>query len=101
MFDRITKINDNEGFFKKGHIDVVKYFLLKASLNSIDYSDSNKRTALHWACLLNHAEIVNLLLKNDIRRDLLDNNNKKAIDYAIDYNYYETLLVFKDNGHDF
>ena len=71
----------------------------KASFNSIDYTDHNIRTALHWACLLNHAEIVNLLLKNNIRRDLLDNENKKAIDYAIEYNYYETLLVFQNNGH--
>lgn len=58
------------------------------------------QTGLHLAVLTNQPDMVELLLKQDIKRTLVDCNGNTAVHLAVKYNYIKCLksLLKLDTG---
>ena len=60
----------------------------------IDAKDNLERTALHYACIEGHSEIVKLLLVHRALDSCIDYNGLTALHYAVEANILESLKVF-------
>ncbi|XP_064646687.1 inversin-like [Lineus longissimus] len=61
---------------------------------SVSALDNMFRTPLHWAAVLGHANIVNLLLNRNADYSSSDSNGATPLHYAAQNNYSETVEVF-------
>lgn len=64
-----------------GNENIVKLLLSKKKLD-LDIQDNNLKTALHYACFYKNVPLIKLLMNGNARCDIIDSDNKKAIDYC-------------------
>jgi len=72
---------------------IVRRLLTIPSLN-INWKDSKGSTPLHYACIVNNATVVNLLLEAGAFMDIANNKSNIPLDYAkgeVIYLYWESL----------
>ncbi len=63
--------------------------------HSIDYRDEWGYTALHWAAYYGNDKFIELLLKNGIQMDVINDDAQTALDLAEDEKTRELFLRFK------
>lgn len=66
--------------------------LIADGVNINSPSPSNGKTALHYATLNKHYEIVRLLIESGVNREIRDNEDKRPIDHA--QNDVELMSIF-------
>ena len=64
---------------------------------NVNASDSNKTTALHYACINNNKELTKLLIKNNASIKAKDIKGKTPLDYAIEKNNIELIKLLNPN----
>lgn len=64
----------------------------------IDTKDDNGLTALHWAVIGKHADIVEILLENGADKTIQSNNNETALDIAIKEKNRDIIDLLKNNS---
>jgi hypothetical protein len=78
-----------------GHDQVVKLLIEKgANMNLQDGKFGNMKTALMYACQYGHVEVISILLRNGADVAIKSNENKTALDYAINdeiRNFIQTM----------
>jgi ankyrin repeat protein len=58
----------------------------------INHQDKLRRTALHWACRCNQVEMAGALLRLGADTDLVDFDQKKAFDLALDSGHKDLVI---------
>lgn len=76
-----------------GALQVIKY-LLSTGEFSINQTENNGFTALIKASIKGHVTIVKYLLKQGADQSIRDSMNKTALDYAIDKDHKDLIILF-------
>ena len=64
--------------------EVINYLILEKKVN-INYTDKYGKTALHYAFVNTDFELIKLLLENDARMDIEDNNDNSPLYYGFNF----------------
>lgn len=65
-----------------GNIEDVKFLLdIGVNIDSQDQNPENKKTALHWAIINKHPEVIKYLLEKNARSDIADAKGNTALNY--------------------
>src|SRR3989338_4704536 len=67
---------------------------------SVRLADEGGCTALHWAALNGHAQIVRFLLDNGNPIDVKEAQGQTALHFAASQNHCETIIALLDAGFD-
>ena len=68
------------------------------NINIVDNQDNNGMTALMTSCIMGNLNIVRMIVNMGANLNLVDNNNKTAIDYARENNQLEIVNFFNTLG---
>jgi len=80
----------NETYFNENQNHILEY-LLQNNIN-INYQDLYGKTGLMYAVQAGDLNAIKLLLKYEANKNIVDKNNKKAIDYNCkDYEFYNEI----------
>jgi len=83
-------------FSARGFVDLLRERLMSGA--GVNYSDYDKRTALHLAASEGHAEVAELLLLNGASALARDRFGRTPIDDAMRCGHREVLRVFRQFG---
>ncbi|GAB1318265.1 hypothetical protein MFIFM68171_08475 [Madurella fahalii] len=76
-------------------------FLLVASWDGLHERDKTyKRSALHWAALGGHVDVVQLLLKNGARMAIFDKDKQMPLNLALAGGHAAVVRLFLETGDD-
>lgn len=76
---------------------VLKRFLAPSDHIDVDVRCDGNMTALHIAAIHGRVELVRLLLQHGARPDLLDDEHKMPVHYAIEEFHFEVLQLLSDH----
>lgn len=76
---------------------VIKRILAQSDQIDVDVRCDGNMTALHIAAIHGRVELVRLLLQHGARPDLLDDENKMPVHYAIEEFHFEVLQLLSDH----
>ena len=82
----------------QGNKSIIEYLLTLKDIR-INQQDSIKRTPLHWAAVLGHAAIVELLLNHGADYLLPDNNGVRPLHYAVQNNNKDVVATMITAGN--
>lgn len=74
-------------------------------LQSVDVCNSQGNSALHWACMNGHEEVVRILMENSAEPSKLNEFERTPVDEALDRGHQKVVDVIKsfaaaENGED-
>ncbi|XP_030655103.1 ankyrin repeat domain-containing protein 30A-like isoform X9 [Nomascus leucogenys] len=94
------------GDFKKihkaaclGQVEKLEKMTERKTIN-LNIKDSQKRTALHWACVNGHEEVVTFLVDRKCQLDVLDGENRTPLMKALQCHRKACANILIDSGAD-
>lgn len=64
-------------------------------LQSVDVCNSQGNSALHWACMNGHEEVVRILMENSAEPSKLNEFERTPVDEALDRGHQKVVDVIK------
>ncbi|XP_012889220.1 PREDICTED: ankyrin repeat domain-containing protein 30A isoform X2 [Dipodomys ordii] len=80
-----------------GDVAKVQHILLLGK-NGLNDRDRRNRTALHFACVFGHSEVVTLLVERKCEIDACDNENSTALIKAVQCQEEECVTILLEHG---
>jgi len=81
------------------HNDMTKARCLIAYGANVNATDASQNTALHYACANGNQKLVKLLLRNDAKDDVLNEEKQSPIQVALKYGYLATAFVLIEHNN--
>uniref|UniRef100_A0A7N9DFN0 Uncharacterized protein n=1 Tax=Macaca fascicularis TaxID=9541 RepID=A0A7N9DFN0_MACFA len=75
-----------------------KMTVKKKKTINLNVKDARKRTALHWACVNGHAEVVTFLVDRKCQLDVLDGENRTPLMKALQCQREDCANILVDSG---
>lgn len=64
-------------------------------MQSVDVCNNQGNTALHWACINGHEEVVRVLMENSAEPSKLNEFERTPVDEALDRGYQNVVDIIK------
>nr|XP_011708545.1 ankyrin repeat domain-containing protein 30B isoform X1 [Macaca nemestrina] len=82
----------------RGQVSKLQKMTVKKKTINLNVKDARKRTALHWACVNGHAEVVTFLVDKKCRLDVLDGENRTPLMKALQCQREDCANILVDSG---
>ncbi|XP_033064358.1 ankyrin repeat domain-containing protein 30A [Trachypithecus francoisi] len=82
----------------QGRVLKLEKITAKKKTINLNVKDSKKRTALHWACVNGHAEVVTFLVDRKCRLDVLDGEDRTPLMKALQCQREDCANILVDSG---
>ncbi|XP_077804078.1 ankyrin repeat domain-containing protein 30B [Macaca mulatta] len=82
----------------RGQVSKLQKMTVKKKTINLNVKDARKRTALHWACVNGHAEVVTFLVDRKCQLDVLDGENRTPLMKALQCQREDCANILVDSG---
>ncbi|KAL4831214.1 hypothetical protein H8958_008935, partial [Nasalis larvatus] len=82
----------------QGRVSKLQKMTVKKKTINLNVKDAKKRTALHWACVNGHAEVVTFLVERKCQLDVLDEENRTPLMKALQCQREDCANILVDSG---